>query len=140
VPAAHVPVDAQQPPLHAVSAGLPHAGEQAPVVVLHAVPLGQSVALVQPGGASGAASGGASVAASGPASFAGGGVVASRACPSTAAASSGDGASKPGLPSSEKDASGTGCEELEKHATRPAHESAIAKGRLRPQTLPMAWL
>jgi hypothetical protein len=138
VPAAHVPVDAQQPPLHAVSAGLPHAGEQAPVVVLHAVPLGQSVALVQPGGASGVASGGASGAASGAASMAGGGVVASRACPSTAA-SSGDGASKPGLPSSEKDASGRGCEEFEKHATRAADESAIAMGQ-RPQILPMASL
>jgi hypothetical protein len=129
-----LPVDAQQPPLHAVSAELPHVVEHTPVAVSHAMPLGQSVDLVQP-----EASGCASGAASGPASGAGASaVVASRACASTAA-SSGGGASKLGLPPSGNAASSSGGVELPNlQATRPAHKSAIVKGSQPPHTLPMA--
>lgn len=47
VPAAHVPPDEQHPPLQAVVPA-PHAAAQVCDVVLHACPVGQSVAAMQP--------------------------------------------------------------------------------------------
>jgi len=49
VPATHCAASgSQQPPLHAVSPAAPHAAPQVCVFVLHACPLGQSVATLQP--------------------------------------------------------------------------------------------
>ncbi len=47
LPAAHCPPE-QQPPLQAVSPALPHAAPHVCVVVLHALPAGQSVAALHP--------------------------------------------------------------------------------------------
>jgi len=133
-PATHMPVGEQQPPLHAVSAALPHAVEHTPFAVSHAMPVGQSVALVQPG-ASGLASG----VASGPASGAGASVVASGGCAGASTPASSGGPSKLGPALSGKAASpASGLELVKLQATRPAHKSATAKGSLPPHALPIA--
>jgi hypothetical protein len=137
VPATHLPVDAQQPPLHALSTAFPHAVEHTPVAVSHAMPLGQSVAFVQPG-----ASCCTSATTSGPASGTGASVVASGGCVgASTAASSGGGASKDGVPLSGNSASpASGVEFVKLQAARPAHKSTTVKGAPRPHAHPMASL
>jgi hypothetical protein len=137
VPATHLPVDAQQPPLHAVSAVLPHAVEHTPFAVSHAMPVGQSVALVQPG-----ASCCTSAGASGPASGTGASVVASGWCAgASTAASSGNCAPSNEVPESGNSASPVPGFALEKlQAARPAHKSAITKGTRPLHAHPMASL
>jgi len=137
VPAAHLPVDAQQPPLHAVSAALPQAVEHTPFAVSHAMPLGQSVALLQPG-----ASCCTSATTSGPASGTAASIVASGCCVGASTpASSGGGASKVGPPVSGNPASPASGLELEKlQAARPAHKTATTKGARPLHAHPMATL
>jgi hypothetical protein len=86
VPALHDPLVVQQPPLHAVSCGAPHAVVHCPATVSHAMSLGQSVALTQEG-PSGGASTPASMPASTPTSVASSAASASWAPASTMAAS-----------------------------------------------------